>query len=114
MIALILFFVFGLIFGYFATLNTTVVSLFFAPSMPIDAPLYLIVLACLCLGVLFAGIFAFVKSLSTKLAFSKKEGELTGLKKDIAELTKKNHQLELENTKLKVRTGEETTDDDSL
>lgn len=114
MIALILFFVFGLLFGYFATLNTTLVSLHLGPYTPVDAPLYLVVLLCLCLGVLFAGVFAFFKSLSSKVSLSRKESELTNLKRDLAELTKKNHQLELENTKLRVQSGEESTDDNSL
>ena len=114
MVALLLFIVFGLLFGYFATLNTSVVSVHLGSYTFAHVSLYVVVLASLGLGVVFATVFYFVKSLTNSFAFHRKEGELGKANKEIAELQKKVHQLELENTKLKTQTGDEDGDDDSL
>lgn len=114
MLALLLFIIFGLIFGYFATLNTSPVTIRFSSYTLENIPLYLLALASLGFGVLFATLFYIFKSLSTHFVLSKKTGELAKSKKEIAELTKKIHQLEIENTRLKTKNGEEVTDEDSL
>lgn len=113
MLALLLFIAFGLLFGYFATLNTNLVSVSFGPYALTAIPMYLLILASLGIGVLFAMLFNFFRALGTGLQFAKLEKELTDAKKDAAELTKTNHQLELENTKLKAEGGAES-DDDSI
>lgn len=114
MTALILFILFGLLFSYFATLNTALVTIHFGIYILNAIPIYLLVLVSLTIGLLFATIFYSLKSISSYFAFSKKSGELKTSKKEIIELTKKIHQLELENTKLKTKTGEEQTDEDSI
>lgn len=113
MLALLLFIVFGLLFGYFATLNTNLVSVNFGAYALSAVPMYLLILASLGIGVLFAMLFNFFRALGTGLQFARLEKELAEAKKEAAELTKINHQLELENTKLKAEGGE-TSDDDSL
>lgn len=114
MVALSLFIAFGLLFGYFATLNTGVVSINFGLTTLKAVPLYVLVLLSLGLGVLFASLFYAFKSLGIKFFLGKKEGELALAKKEVAELTKRVHQLDIENTKLKVKNGEETDDENSL
>ncbi len=114
MLALILFILFGLLFSYFATLNTALVTIHFGIYTLDAIPLYILVLVSLGTGLLFAAIFYSLKSISSYFAFSKKSGELKNSNKEVVELTKKIHQLELENTKLKTKTGEEQTDEDSL
>lgn len=114
MLALLLFIAFGLMFGYFATLNTSVVSVYFGTYTLQNIPMYLLILASLGIGILFASLFYSFRSISAGHALAKRDKELTDTKKEALELTKKNHQLELENTKLKAQNGEESEDADSL
>jgi len=79
-----------------------------------NLPIYLVVLLSFGTGVLFATIFYFVKFLSSEFLFSRKEGELSKAKRKTTELTKRIYQLEIENTRLKTKIGEESQDDDSL
>ena len=114
MIALLLFIVFGLLFGYFATLNTSFVTIYFGIYTAEHISLYLVVLLSFGTGVLFATLFYFIKFLSSKFMISRREGEIVKATKENAELMKKIHQLEIENTRLKTKTGEQSHDDDSL
>lgn len=74
----------------------------------------MLVLASVGLGIVFASIFYFVKSISYKFAFGKRNKEISRKNKEIAELTKELHGLEIENTKLKTKSGDETVDEDSI
>lgn len=76
--------------------------------------MYVIVLASFAIGVLFAAMFYTLRSISAKLAVNRKEKELADAKEESVLLTKKIHLLEIENAKLKTKTGESETDDDSL
>jgi uncharacterized integral membrane protein len=114
MIAIILFIVFGLLFSYFATQNTATVAIYFGTYSLKNVPLYLLVLASLGLGIIFASIFYFVKTISYKLASGQKNKELSHKNKEITQLTKELHELEIENVKLKTKSGGESVDDDSI
>lgn len=114
MIALILFIAFGILFGYFSTLNTGTVSVQFGTSSVNNIPLYILVLASLGVGVLFTALFYTLKSLSYRFAFGKKNRDLAQAQKEISSLTRENHQLELEIARLKSKTGESTEDEDSI
>ncbi len=104
----------GLGIGYFATQNTTLISLHFGSYTIPSVPLYLVVSGTLLLGLLLAWIFSLINSLSSKIALHGKENKIKEEEKTIAELTKEIHQLELENTRLKERYGEENSDEKSL
>lgn len=114
MLALILFITFGLIFGYFATLNTSSVTVHFGTSSLEQIPMYLLVLSSLGLGVLFSNLFYFFKSLPNWFSKKKDRRAATDLKEENMNLLKKIHKLELENTRLKTQAGETVDDDDSL
>jgi len=114
MIALFLFVIFGLIFGYFSTLNTSLISIYFGTSVIHDIPVYVLVLLSFGTGILFSALFYLLRSIPGWFAWGKKEKEITSAKKEIVDLTKRLHVLEIENTKLKVQNGEEETDEDSL
>lgn len=114
MIALILFVLFGLVFGYFSTLNTLSTSIHFGFTSISHIPLYMVVLSAFAIGVLFTSIFYTLRSISTRMSWNKKEKELLAVKEESVLLTKKIHVLEIENAKLKTKTGESETDDDSL
>ena len=107
---LILFIVFGLGFGFFATQNTNLITVHFGLTNVAEAPLYVVVLTSLGIGVLLVSIFYLIKSISMGIALNKKEKELANFKKENAELLKELHQVELENSKLKGITG--TTEED--
>lgn len=114
MLALLLYIAFGLVFGYFATLNTTLVSVNFGTSSLNDFPMYIIILLSFGIGVLFATIFYFLKLYSIQRLLNKKDKESLAYDREIAELTKSAHKLEIENTRLKTKNGEEIEDDESL
>lgn len=114
MIALILFIAFGLLFSYFATLNTASLTVNFGIYTLKNVPLYLLVLASVSLGIIFASLFYFVKSVSYKLAIRQINKELSHKNKEIAKLTKELHESEIENSKIKTGSGDESVDEDSI
>lgn len=107
MLALLLFIAFGLLFGYFATMNTDLVAVRFGNATLDPIPLYILVLVSFGIGVVFASLFSMIKSFATGISLRRAE-------KETAQLTKQVHKLELENTELKVKTGEEGMDENSL
>ena len=113
MLALLLFIAFGLLFGYFATLNTDLVSVHFGNLTLEPLPLYILVLISFGMGVLLASVFYAIKYLGNRFALGKKASEVTRVEKEMAELTKQIHKLELENTNLKARTGESSDEDEN-
>jgi len=114
MVALILFILFGLVFGYFSTLNTATASIHFGFTSLSHVPMYILVLASFGTGVLFTSLFYMLRSISSGMARNKKEKELVDAREETVLLTKKIHELEIENAKLKTRVGDTDTDDDSL
>ncbi|MBI2596350.1 DUF1049 domain-containing protein [Candidatus Daviesbacteria bacterium] len=104
----------GLGIGYFATQNTNQISLYFGPYAVSNTPLYLVVISALLMGLLLAWIFSLVNSFSSKITLHGKENKIKEDEKTIAELTKEIHQLELDNTRLKEKSGEGKNDDKSL
>jgi uncharacterized integral membrane protein len=114
MLALFLFLAFGLVFGYFATLNTSVASVSFGFTQVDSVPMYVVILLSLGVGVVVSSLFYILKSVSDRMLVGKKEKEIEEMGKHNAELLKRVHKLELENTRLKTKTGEDIQDDDSL
>lgn len=114
MLALILFLVVGLLFGYFATLNTGLVSVHFGTASLENIPMYILVLASFGIGILFSGLFYLLRSIPAWLAWGKREKELSHAQKEITDLTKKIHTLELENAKLIAKSEGESGDEDTL
>lgn len=104
----------GLGIGYFATLNTFLISLNFGFYQIANVPAYIVVVGGILVGLLLAWIFSLISKFSSGMKLHGKESKIKEDEKTIAELTKENHHLELENTRLKEKTGEETTDGKSL
>lgn len=100
--------------AYFATQNTNLISLHLGSYITPEVPLYFVVIGALLLGLLLSWIFSLVNSLFSKITLHGKENEIKKDEKNIAELTKEIHQLELENARLKEKSGEGDTDDKSL
>lgn len=100
-------------FAFFATQNTSGVSLNFAGYVLPNIPLYLVVLVSFLIGLVLAFFFHTIKDLSSSLAISGEKGKVKKLKEEVTEATKQAHKLELENTRLKAETGEKE-DEDSI
>lgn len=113
MLTLIITAVLGLGFALFATQNTGSISLNFGNFILPSVPIYLVALIPLFIGLLVAWFVHVAKDLSQSLTISEQKDEIKGLKKEITEVTKKAHELELENTKLKTELGE-PLDEDSI
>lgn len=113
MLALIILFIFGIGVAFFATQNTQAISITLANYPLTGIPLYLIVLVSLLLGFVVSWIISFVDVIASALKMHGKENTIKNAHKQISELTKRVHQLELENERLKGESGH-PRDDKSL
>jgi len=113
MLALIVLVVFGIGVAFFATQNTQTVSITLGNYPLTGVPIYLIVLVSLLLGFVVSWIINLVDVISSALKIHGKENTIKDANKQISELTKKVHQLELENERLKGESGH-PSDDKSL
>lgn len=104
---------FGLIITYFAIQNTGAVTLHFLSYTFDGIPTYLVVVGALLVGLLFSWIISLVKDIGTGFAMRGKENKIKDYKKENVQFLKENHQLELENTRLKA-TKNATPDDRSM
>lgn len=103
MITLILTVIFGLGFAYFATQNTSLVTIKLS-SYIFTIPLYLLSLGSLLLGLLISGLIHLVDSIASWLTISGKESRIKESEKTIEMLKERIYQLELENSKLESDT----------
>jgi len=110
MFALIVLVVFGIGVAYFATQNTQPTSIILAGYPISGTPLYLIVLGSLLLGFVVSWIISLVDVISSALKIHGKDSTIKDSNKQIAELTKRVHQVELENERLKGETGHPSDD----
>ncbi len=104
--------VLGIIFAIFATQNTATTTIYLGGYTFQEIPIYLIVLVPLLVGLFISYLFHMLRVLSDSLTISEHKDELKDLKKELAEVTRDAHKLELENTKLKAKKGE--FDEDSI
>jgi len=114
MIALIFAIIVGLGIAYFATQNTMTATIHIGNYVLTQIPLYILTVGSLLTGLIIAGIFMFLKTLSTSFALRGKDQSLKEKKLTIVELTKQIHQLELENERLRTQLQGESLDDKSL
>lgn len=113
MFTLIVLVVFGIGVAFFATQNTQTISITLANYPMTGIPLYLIVLGSLLLGFVVSWITNLIDVISSALKIHGKESTIKDANKQISELTKRVHQLELENERLKAESGH-PSDDKSL
>lgn len=102
MLTLIIILLFGTGVAFFATQNVQQVSVTFANYQLTDIPMYAVVLVSLLTGFFISWIISLAGSISSTLTIHGKNTKIKKSKKDIADLIKQNHQLELENNKLKT------------
>jgi uncharacterized integral membrane protein len=105
MATLIITILFGLVLAYFATQNTDPISLKFLQYTIPNIPTYVVVVGSLLVGLFLSWIISLVNDISNGFAMQGKEKVIKDYRKESADLTKKVHQLELENTRLKAETN---------
>ncbi|OGM32431.1 hypothetical protein A2962_02915 [Candidatus Woesebacteria bacterium RIFCSPLOWO2_01_FULL_39_61] len=113
MLTLVVTVVLGLAFALFATQNTQGVDLNFGSYYLPNVPVYLVALFPLLMGLLASLIIHTAKDLMAGITIDEDKKEIKKMTQENAELVKEVHKLELENTKLKAKNGEEF-DEDSI
>jgi uncharacterized integral membrane protein len=103
---LLLIVVLSVVFSIFATQNTGLVTLNFGGYFIPTLPIYLSILIPVILTLLVALTIQVVRNLSTILTIRNQKGTIRNLKRELAEITKECHKLELENAKFKAEQGE--------
>lgn len=106
MLVLVLTVVIGTLFAIFATQNTESIPLDFGRYSVPNIPLYLVVLTPLLIGLAVAFFIHTAKELSQSLTNSELKEKNKKLEEELAEITKRAHKLELENTRLRAENGE--------
>lgn len=101
MLALIVVILFGILFAFFATQNTSTMSITFANYQVTGIPLYVIVLGGLLIGVVISTILSFFDAIGTFFTLHGKDSAINNQGRTISDLKRKIHDLEIENTKLK-------------
>jgi len=103
----------GIFFSVFATQNTGLISLNFVGFTIPNIPIYLAILVPVLITLLVGWFIQFIRSISSRMAGSGQTTKINELKKELAEITREHHKLELENTKFKTELGE-SEDDNSI
>lgn len=93
---------FGIVFAYFATQNTSLVDVSVLNSV-FTLPLYALALVSLLAGLLISAIISMIDGLSSSLALHQKDNSLKQKQQTVSEMSDKIRELELENARLKGR-----------
>ena len=100
--------------GFFATQNTSQISINFGLKNVDNIPVYIAILLPLFIGLVaswLTNIGSYIESKQTKRRL---KNDITEAHAEVAELTKRVHKLELENTKLKAEAGKPLEDEESI
>lgn len=114
MLILILLLTIGSVLAYLSRANLELVSLNLGPYVFADIPLFYVIIGSLVAGLVVAYLVNLIPAISNSLALRGKQKEIKETKSDVLELTKRIHQLELENEKLKHAQVVEPEDEYSL
>lgn len=114
MLILILFIIFGSIVSYLAQNNLMRVVLRVGPYTFPDIPLFYVIVGSVLTGLGVAYFIYLVNTILLKIKLNKKDRKILDTSNEVAELTKRVHQLELENVKLKKNSELEIDDEKSL
>ena len=114
MLVLILLLVVGSLLVYISKFNFVPVSLNLGLVTYSEIPLFYVIIGSVVIGLLLSYLFYSIGSISSSLALRGKEKEIKVYKDEVLELTKRIHQLELENEKQKHSPINEPEDSKSL
>jgi lipopolysaccharide assembly protein A len=101
MITLILVLLIGAVFVYLAQNNLVPVTLHIGATAITNIPLFYIIIGSLLTGLVFAYLIHLVNAVFVAFSMHRKDTKIKQGKNTIADLTKRIHQLELENERLK-------------
>lgn len=101
MITLILILIVGAVFVYLAQNNLTLVTLHVGATGITNIPLFYIIIGSLLTGLILAYLIHLVNAIFVAFSMHRKNTKIKQGKNTITDLTKRIHQLELENEKLK-------------
>jgi uncharacterized integral membrane protein len=101
MLVLLVGVILGLAIGYFATQNTTPVTIHVA-QYAFEGPLYLVVMGSLFVGLFIAWILYFGRSVSSRLAIYGRDHALKKARQSAADLELRVQELQAENAQLKT------------
>lgn len=114
MLILILFLIVGSLVVYISRFNFTPVAVNLGFYTFADIPLFYVIIGSLLIGLVLSYFVYLIRSISASFALHGKNKEIKKEKDKVLELTKRVHQLELENEKLKHESGEPSDDTNSL
>jgi len=114
MLILIFLLIIGSGLVYISKFNFTPVTLNLGAYVFPDIPLFYVIIGSFIIGLVLSYLVQLVGSISTSFTLHGKNKEIKKDEDEILELTKRVHQLELENEKLKHVTGNEPEDPNAL
>jgi lipopolysaccharide assembly protein A len=114
MLVLILLLVVGSILVYISKYNFMPVTVNLGHYVFSNIPLFYVIVASLLIGLVLSYMFYIVKAISTSFKLRGMDNEIKKDKDEVLELTKRVHQLELENEKLKHAPSLEPDDPNAL
>lgn len=114
MLVLILLLVLGSILVYISKFNFVPVSVNLGFYTFSDIPLFYVIVGSLVTGLVLSYVVYLIHSITTAIKLRGKNNEIKKNKDEVLELTKRVHQLELENEKLSHNSGNKPEDPNAL
>jgi uncharacterized integral membrane protein len=114
MLILILLLVVGSILVYISKFNFMPVSVNLGVYVISEVPLFYVIIGSMVLGLVLSYLFYLIHAISTSFTLRDKDKKIKKNKEEVLELTKRVHQLELENEKLSHDTGIKPQDPNAL
>lgn len=114
MLVLILFLAIGAIVVYISQYNFTPVTVNLGIYVLSDIPLFYVIAGSLLTGLVLSYLVSLVRAISNSYTIRGKDKEIKNNKSEVLELTKRIHQLEIENKKLGEDTGLKPEDPNAL
>jgi uncharacterized integral membrane protein len=114
MLVLILLLVVGSILVYISKFNFVPVTVNLGMYVFSDVPLFYVIVGSLLTGLVLSYLVYLVQAISTSFRLRGKDKEIKKDKDEVLELTKRIHQLELENEKIKNGSESEPADRNAL
>lgn len=114
MLMLILLLVVGSVLAYLSQHNLMPVAVNIGPYLFSDIPLFYVIVGSLLTGLALSYVIYLVHDISTSFKLRGKESQIKKKRNEVLELTKRVHQLELENEKLKHSPTIEVEDSHSM
>jgi len=110
MLILILFLIIGSGLVYISKFNFTPVTLNLGMYVFSNIPLFYVIIGSVLVGLVLSYLVYLIGSISTSFTLRGKNKEIKNGENEVLELTRRVHQLELENEKLKYVSGNEPED----